>query len=147
MGMLLSSGTGNLKVQGIMKKEDYIRILDENVKESAKKLQLGHNWKYQQDNDPKHTAKVVKKWFKDNNVNVLEWPSQSPDLNPIENLWQDLKTRVMARKLTNLTQLEAFAKEEWANTPQETCRCRKLVDMYKNRLEAVIKNKGYAIDY
>lgn len=145
-GCFSSSGTGNLvKVQGIMKKEDYIRILDENVKESAEKLKLGQNWMYQQDNDPKHTAKVVKKWFKDNDISVLEWPSQSPDLNPIENLWHHLKTRVMARKPTNLTQLEAFAKEEWANIPQETCK--KLVDTYKNRLEAVIKNKGYAIDY
>ena len=145
-GCFSSSGTGNLvRVQGIMKKEDYIQILDENLKESAEKLQLGPNWKYQQDNDPKHTAKLVKKWFKDNDVNVLEWPSQSPDLNPIENLWRDLKVRVMARNPTNLTQLEAYAKGEWANIPQETCR--KLVDTYRNRLEAVINNKGYSIDY
>ena len=38
------------------------------------------------DNDPKHTSKVVAKWLKDNQVKVLEWPSQSPDLNPIENV-------------------------------------------------------------
>ena len=128
-----------------MRKENYIQILDENLKESAEKLQLGDNWKFQQDNDPKHTAKVVQKWFKDNDISVLEWPSQSPDLNPIENLWRDLKIRVMARKPTNLTQLESFAKEEWAKIPQETCST--LVDTYKDRLEAVIKNKGYAIDY
>ena len=121
-----------------MRKEDYIGILDENVKEFAEKLQLGHNWKYQQDIDPKHTVSVVKKRFKNNDVNVLEWPTESPDLNPKENMWRDLKTRVMARKPTNLTQLEAFAKEEWGNIQQET---------YKNRLEAVIKNNGYAIDY
>ena len=145
-GCFSSSGTGNLvKVQGIMRKEDYIKILEENVKDSARKLHLGRRWKYQQDNDPKHTAKVVTKWFKDNGVNVLEWPSQSPDLNPIENLWRELKTRVMARKPSNLTELEAFAKEEWANIPQETCR--KLVDTYRSRLEAVIKNKGYASNY
>ena len=145
-GCFSSRGTGNLvKVQGIMKKEDYIKILEKNMKESAERLQLTNNWKFQQDNDPKHTAKIVKKWFREDNVDVLEWPSQSPDLNPIENLWRELKSRVMARKPTNLTKLEAFAKEEWANIPQTTCR--KLVDTYKNRLEAVIKNKGYAIDY
>lgn len=61
-GCFSSQGTGNLvRVQGIMKKENYIQILDENLKESAENLQLGNNWKFQQDNDPKHTAKVVKK--------------------------------------------------------------------------------------
>ena len=53
-----------------MEKEDYIKILDDNVKASAEKLQLGPDWTYQQDNDPKHTTKVVKQWFKDNDVMI-----------------------------------------------------------------------------
>ena len=145
-GCFSASGPGNLvKVDGIMKKEQYIKILEENIKQSAEKLHLGENWTYQQDNDPKHTAKSVKKWFRDNDVDILEWPSQSPDLNPIENLWRELKTGVMARKPFNLKDLETFAKEEWANIPVETCK--NLVSKYKNRLEAVITNRSFSIDY
>lgn len=96
-------------------------------------------WAFQHDNDPKHTAKVVKKWLADKNINVLQWPSQ------IENLWRELKIRVMARRPSNLKELELIAKDEWAKIPVETCK--KLVSNYRKRLIAVIANNSFSIDY
>ncbi len=50
---------------------------------------------------------------------LLEWPSQSPDLNPIEMLWHDLKKAVHARKPSNVAELQQFCQDEWAKIPPQ----------------------------
>ncbi len=111
----------------------------------ARALQTGRGWVFQHDNDPKHTAKATKEWLKKKHIKVLEWPSQSPDLNPIENLWRELKVRVAKRQPRNLNDLERICKEEWDKIPPEMCA--NLVANYKKRLTSVIANKGFATKY
>ncbi len=145
-GCFSAAGTGRLvAIEEKMNAAKYRDILDENLLQSAQDLRLGRRFTFQQDNDPKHTAKIMKEWLHNNSVTVLEWSSQSPDLNPIEHLWRDLKMAVHQRLPSNLTELERICKEEWQRIPKS--RCEKCVASFPKRRMAVLNQKGASTKY
>ncbi len=73
-------------------------------------------------------------------MKTLEWPSQSPDLNPIEMLWHDLKQAVHAQKLSNVAELQQLCQDEWAKIPPQ--RCNRLNASYRKRLIADVAAKS-----
>uniref|UniRef100_A0A8K9UU17 Transposase Tc1-like domain-containing protein n=1 Tax=Oncorhynchus mykiss TaxID=8022 RepID=A0A8K9UU17_ONCMY len=140
-GCFSLAGTMKLvRFEGMMDGTKYREILEGNLFQSSRDLRLGQRFTFQQDNDPKHTAKATPEWFNGTHLNVLELPSQSPDLNPIENQWYDLKIAVHQQNPSNLKELEQFCIEEWAKIP--VARCAKLIETYPKRLAAVIAAKG-----
>lgn len=100
---------------------------------------------FQHDNDPKHTSRSVKCFLQESNVEVLEWPAQSPDLNPIENLWSHVERQIRGQKCSNGHQLFHNIEQAWNNISPDVCR--NLVDSMQRRCREVIKNKGYPTPY
>ena len=138
------NGVGILQeVEGILDSIQYVDILASGIPESREKLDLeGEGFYFQQDNDSKHTSKLAQKWFEDHGINLLDWPAQSPDLNPIEHLWEHAKRQLKKYDTPpkGVHDLWNRLAEEWDKIPPEVCQ--NLIESMPRRCEAVIKAKG-----
>jgi hypothetical protein len=145
-GCFSPNGVGKLyQIHGTMNAKVYRMILISQMIPSVRRLFGASEWTFQHDNDPKHTSNLVKQYLMNKRVNVMIWPAQSPDLNPIENLWGELDKRLADRQCNNSDDLFNILKEGWDNLDQNYLE--NLVKSMPRRCRDVIKAKGHATKY
>jgi len=137
------NGVGMLaEVEGKMSAEQYVDILNDHLLPSLAESGIDEeDIILQQDNDPKHTSRRAKEWFEEHNINFLDWPAQSPDVNVIEHLWGTLKKKLQAHENPpkGVCELwERVAVEQGKITAED---CQKLIESMPGGIEAVIQAK------
>lgn len=144
-GCFSGRGMGPLyHIEGIMDRFKYKDILETVMWPHADRC-LGRKFIFQQDNDPKHKSKTVQDWFLQHRIKLMDWPSQSPDLNIIEPMWEVLARHVQGKRARNSKEKFDQLLEAWASIPDETIQS--LIESMPRRCQAVIDAKGYATKY
>lgn len=131
---------------GTMNSEKYCEVLEEHLVRFLKKLK--GDPLFMEDNAPIHKSRYTAAWKEDHNIETIKWPPQSPDLNPIENLWAQLKEAVEKRRPREKNRVELLIalREEWETMRGKT-NLKVLVKSMPRRIQAVIKSKGMPISY
>ena len=143
-GCFSSSGVGKIvKIDGIMDAKHYIDILNNGYLPSLRgwRKQI-RSTLFMQDNDPKHKAKITLEFLNSKKFKILEWPAQSPDLNPIENLWSIVKNRVYNYETRAASRQELWERVEYVWSSITVEECKKLIGSMPARIAAVIRSRG-----
>lgn len=145
-GCFSALGLGHLtEICGKMNAEMYKNTINEHLFESASEMGILNDFIFQQDNDPKHTSRLFKSYIKEKGIMCLSWPSQSPDLNPIENLWDELDRRILQIKRKSFSEFKTALFSVWSEIGINIIQ--NLIKSMPKRLKLVIDAKGGAINY
>ena len=145
-GISMKGPTDLMMFDGIMDAPLYVRILREALIPSAQRLYPGGNYLFMQDNDPKHTSRCAREFFADNGIEWWKTPPESPNLNPIENLWHELKEYIRreVKPKTKADLLEGIRKF-WGTVRKQ--KCQKYIGHLKKVIPKVIELQGHASGY
>lgn len=149
-GCFTAFGVGELcLVDGTMDKNVYKNILRQHLLKTVRSLPIPpEEIIFQHDRDPKHMAKTVQEWLGNQSFSILDWPAQSPDLNPIENLWSYLKSALNKEYTSppsSLAVLWERVKEQWTKIPASYCQT--LSSSIPRRIKAIKNAKGLWTKY
>lgn len=108
---------------------------------------FGNDFILVDDNARPHRAQIVNEILRENNIERMEWPARSPDMNPIEHVWSRLKLKLSHREngFQNLNDLANEIWQEWEAIPQNFIRA--LIDSMPRRVADVIANRGGPTKY
>jgi DDE superfamily endonuclease len=130
-------------VEGTLNKDAYVNLMSKHLVPHLKQVDgKCSGVVFQEDNAPCHTSGYATWWRQTHGINRMPWPAQSPDLNPIEHLWDHLDRQVRKRTPlpASLPALAAALQEEWDRIPLDVLR--KLIGSMPSRVAAVIEAKG-----
>jgi DDE superfamily endonuclease/Transposase len=145
-GCFSAQGIGASRVfDGTMDSRLLTDTFTQYMKPHALETWPAQQWYFLQDNAPYHTSNESRAWLHNNGIDCIDFPPYSPDLNPIENLWADLKRRVELRCPCDSTELKQFLTEEWTATDPEYLRC--LAHSMIDRCKAVAACRGFKTKY
>jgi len=135
-------------VEGMMRQDQYIRVLEDVFLPYVQQLRKSTDpFVFMQDNAPCHSAKSVKNFLSIKQISFLPWPGNSPDLNPIENVWKTLKSLVYLRHNPTLKVLKENILEVWQSAPEIKNCISSCIGSMPRRIEAVIKARGGCTKY
>ena len=131
---------------GIMNADFYVTVLEEGLLPFLRQKFRDHEHRFMQDNDPKHVSRRAKAFFEENGVNWWHTPPKSPDLNPIENVWHELKENLRAKvKPKNMAEPVAGIQNFWSTVNR--AKCIKYIRHLRKVIPKVIELKGDATGY
>jgi hypothetical protein len=145
-GCFTSQGVNALRIfEDNMDTRLYTDTMQQYMKPCALRLWPNSEWFYLHDNASYHGSYRSCQWFHNKGINLIELPPFSPDLNPIENLWNHLKQRIEKRRAQNMSELTEIISDEWEKTDQ--LFCSNLVDSMRDRMRAVVNAEGFKTRY
>ena len=141
---MTSHGPGLVyKIEGRLNQHGYHQILEQTIDGIIRKYNLDATKViFQQDNASIYTTKMMQEWFSRQSFSLLMWPTQSPDLNPIEYLWAILKRRLNQYDSPPIGMIELWERVVQVFSSITTHDCRRLVESMPKRMEAVVASKG-----